>query len=326
MKLLIYNRQLNLINGRVEILRKGEYNHAETGLVEVVDEQALTDVLAAFNRDAAAPNFAGILVDEDHFSYDPATSSGAMAWVMTMNRAGDSLFGGVELTDIGKPAVEGKRFKFQSPVLEFQPLAGNRVRPTRLDTLAFTNKPVMKNLAAIALLNRGSDAAPTQPKGAEKMKQLLSPVLGVAVDAADAAFIEAITKLKNRADLVTGLTAERDTLLGEQVDRDLTEFKDVIADPVEMKKQLLANRAGSIAFLKSVKAPAKPALHNRTGKKMPAATADDSTGQQALADQQHAATLTIKNRDKSTYQAAREVARAEKPELFVNAETTQENQ
>jgi len=277
---LIYNRALTVQpDGRIEVLKLGEYPHAETGLIEVVDEAALNAVLTAFNRDAAKANFAGILIDEDHFSYDPTKSSAAMGWIQSLERVGDSLIANAEVSDLGRAAVEGKRYKFQSPVLEHEKIAGNRVRPTRLDTLAFTNQPVMKNLAAITLLNRGSNAAPNTTPTGDRMKDLLSPVLGVAVDAADAAFIEAATVLKNRAtksetDLIEA-RKERDALLAAQVEADLDAHKDVIANRDEVKKQLLANRAGTLALLTSLKAPAKPALHNRTGKPAPAATGSD---------------------------------------------------
>jgi len=177
-------------------------------------------------------------------------------------------------------------------VLEHEPITGNRVRPTRLDSLAFTNQPVMKNLAAITLLNRSanSGAQPNQKKG-EKMKDKLIPMLGLAADAADSAVIEAVTQLKNRAATVAPLTTERDALKGErdtllalQVESDLDTHKDVIANRDTMKKALLADRTGTLEILKSLKAPAKPALHNREGKKNPAADAEEKDAEQKKAN------------------------------------------
>jgi hypothetical protein len=292
--ILIFNRKLTLQpDGRIEVLKKGIYPHEESGLTQVVDDQALDDVLKAFNRDAEKDNFCGILIDEDHFSYDTSKSSQAMGWIQKMERVGDSLIGSAELSDIGRAAVEGKRFKLQSPVLDHKTIGKDRVRPVRLDTLAFCNQPVMKNLAALALLNRRSEAAQPTNKG-EPVKNLLAPLLGVAADAADTAFIEAVTQLKNRSGIVVAIGSElgiqeeaklldevkslknrNSALLTSLVESDLAEFKDLVTNPDEVKKQLLANRDGTLLILRGLKKPAaetppgKKPLHNRANPNTP---------------------------------------------------------
>jgi phage I-like protein len=306
---LIFNRKLSLQpDGRIEVLRKGEYLHEETGLTQVVDDRALDDVLASFNRDVMKDNFGGILIDEDHFSYDTSKSSQAMGWIQKLERVGDSLIGSAELSDIGRPAVEGKRFKYQSPVLDHTTIGKNRVRPTRLDTLAFTNAPVMKNLAAIALLNRSaSGGSQTNNQGAE-MKNLLIPLLGLPADAADSAVVEAVTQIKNRsvsqetsiADLrknADAQKAELETLRTAQVDSDLKEFSGVIEDVEGVKKQLLANRDGTLLILRGLKKPEaarpdpKKPLHNRQN----AATPEGKEAAEALKKDEQRVTR-IKNR------------------------------
>ena len=57
-------------DGFYQIAPLGEFGHAQAGLVQIVDAQACAAMVNRFTEDAKAPNFAGLLVDFDHFSLD----------------------------------------------------------------------------------------------------------------------------------------------------------------------------------------------------------------------------------------------------------------
>jgi phage I-like protein len=275
MNLPILNRTLPA-DGWFHVVPQGEYPHPEHG-VQVLDEKAL---VAMFNR--FQPE---VLIDQDHFSYDPDKSSEAMGWVKALEKRAGGLFAKIDFTDLGKAAVVNGRYRFISPVWlqqDTEPAGPGKIRPLRIDSFGLTNQPNLKGMVPLSNRqpNGGAGKASATSQGVEPMKDKLIAILGLAADAGETAIVEAVTTIKNRIPaLETSVTdlrknsdalkVERDALLEVQVDRDLDDHKDVIANRDQIKQDLIANRTGTLATLKALKAPAKPAVHNRSAAQPP---------------------------------------------------------
>lgn len=289
---ILINRDFRLPeDGWFHVLPKGEFQHDK--IVQVMDEVALSAIKNRFDEEAMDPNFPGILVDFDHFSTDETTPSEAAGWIEKLENRPTGLYAQIRWSDVGEQAIKGGRYRQVSPVFlvsEMQPIAGNRMRPTRLDSVALTNAPRMK--AMEPLTNREGD----KDKKMDYKKQLLNMLelpetatdeeIQGKCDAAKAKRLEmansasqlavANTEVANRRAEVATLKAsneavsrERDALLGEQVERDLVEFDGVIQNKEFVKKQLLANRAGTIEFLRSLKPAGQTDARLRNAGKAP---------------------------------------------------------
>lgn len=141
-------------DGWVHVVPRGEYPHRDSGKVQVIDDRAFEQMMERFLREAARPNFSGLLVDQDHFSYDKSHPSSAYGWAKELDLRSDGLWARIEFTDEGESAVRNRRYKFVSPVFgETENLGNGRLRPVRLETIGFTNAPNMKGMNPIA--NRG---------------------------------------------------------------------------------------------------------------------------------------------------------------------------
>lgn len=144
------------VSGWYHLLPFGEFKNDETGAVQVIDQAAMERIVSAFEQDQDAQNHAGRLVDQEHFSYDLAKSTEARGWIKDMQIRKDGLWVQIELTDLGETELANRRYKFLSAAFmpnDLEQLGGRRVRPVRLDTAAFTNRPRMKQLAPMT--NRG---------------------------------------------------------------------------------------------------------------------------------------------------------------------------
>jgi hypothetical protein len=171
-------------DGWYQLAPLGEFPHASAGVVQVVDVESCTEMAARFKADAAVQNFAGLLVDFDHFSLDDRARSEAAGWIVALEARGQgSGFGGqvseaeptpacghpskegisgngggglwaqIRWSDVGEEAVKGGRYRFLSPVWarsDCVDLGNGRVRPVRLLNAAVTNDPNLKGLVPLA--------------------------------------------------------------------------------------------------------------------------------------------------------------------------------
>jgi len=141
-------------DGWYQLAPIGEFAHAAAGVVQVVDAEACAAMAARFKVDAAVANFAGLLVDFDHFSLDDRARSEAAGWIMGLEyrgqrdeggnlrpesetpkqemnadgvgsgavpaaeqaRCGAGLWANIRWSDVGEEAVKGGRYRFLSPV------------------------------------------------------------------------------------------------------------------------------------------------------------------------------------------------------------------
>jgi phage I-like protein len=257
-------------DGWYQLAPFGEFPHALVGVTQVVDEEACTAMAARFKADAAGANFAGLLVDFDHFSLDWEKRSEAAGWITDLQcrpaspdgsavaNASPGLWAQIRWSDVGEEAVKGGRYRFLSPVWALSDcvdLGNGRVRPTRLLNAAVTNDPNLKGLVPLAnaspvdscACNRGCEKkAEVVPKETMTMKRLIEKLtnhFGLPGDATEDAILEkmqglpALTAVSELQNSLKTATDERDALKvelkglnGDLVNRDLAEFEGVISE------------------------------------------------------------------------------------------------
>lgn len=292
MNALILNRQGTLpADHWYEIETPGDHPNRAAGVVQRLDPAAFDAIVNRFQQRAAKPNFAGLLIDQDHFSLDASKSSEAFGWLKELRNREGHLEGRIEWTDIGLPAVEKGRYKFFSTVYEPSPVErlgeakiANRsvplIRPLVLDRLALTNDPNNKGGKPISNRDGKSAGAAEETQPDNNMNRLLK-ALGLAEGASEDSAVAALQLITNRATTaegqVTALTTERDTLLNAQVESDLEKYKNRFqaAKRDDWKKSLIANRAGTLALLESIPEPVAATIEqtritNRSAAKTPA--------------------------------------------------------
>lgn len=291
----VLNRNFNKpSDGWYHIAPTGEYPHPETGLLQVLDDAALQAIVNRFDEDSHRPNFGGVLVDFDHFSYDPDKSSAAAGWITRLENRPDGLWAQVRWSEGGERALANGSYRFISPVWlrhDTVPAGPGRVRPLRLDSAGLTNSPNLKGM--VPLSNRRAELTPEPEKPKENMK-LITTLIGLAAEASEDAICAEITRIKNRAtaaeealtaatqagaplkNRVTELESQLQTLTESVVEADLNQhahrFKPEARD--KWKTQLLTNRAGALELLESLSGPATPEntgqpVLNRAGAKTP---------------------------------------------------------
>ena len=156
MNSLILNRNESFVlpsDGWYHLCATGEFPHGESGLVQVVDLASCDAMLNAFYKDAAEENFAGLLIDFDHFSLDNNMKSEAAGWITQLENRETGIWGKVRWSDSGEASVKGGRYRFISPVWsrgDCEDLGNNRVRPVRLLNAAVTNDPNLKGMVPLS--------------------------------------------------------------------------------------------------------------------------------------------------------------------------------
>ena len=152
-------------DGWYQVAPIGEFAHTQAGLTQVVDADACQEMANRFSEEAKAPNFAGLLVDFDHFSLDGEKRSEAAGWITALENRDGGLFAKIRWSDVGESAVKGGRYRFLSPVwnrVDCVDLGGGRVRPVRLLNAAVTNDPNLKGMRPLS--NSGRIANSAEPR------------------------------------------------------------------------------------------------------------------------------------------------------------------
>jgi hypothetical protein len=302
-------------------------------IVQVLDNTSADAMVQRFNaqKTAAGENFAGLLVDYDHFSWDSDQKSEAAGWATDLANRNGELWAQIRWTTHGRADVEGGNYRFLSGswlLSDSEDLGQNRFRPLRLDRIAVTNDPRIKNMKPLSNREEGN-----QQEGDKTMdlKSQITTLFALPAGSVDAEIVTALNNakvqidehsaLKNRvADLEAENTALKNSntaLLETQVAADLEQYKDIIADPVAMKAQLLNNRENALALLKSVK-PAKAVppspLHNRAAAGTPELTTQESASKQRAAVEKYRADHNC------SFERAWAACRAAQPELFAQTQ------
>lgn len=313
---LILNRNFELpADGWHQLAPLGEFPHSAAGIVQVIDAEACTRMVAAFeNARATSGNFPGLLIDFDHFSLDSEKRSEAAGWITDLkfcppssgnNPAG--LYAAIRWSDIGETSVKGGRYRFLSPVWakeDCEDLSGNRFRPVRLLNAAVTNDPNLKGI--LPLSNRapfdftplGKTASVTQEKNMKPIIDALLNKLNLPADTAQDAVLAAIenmaapeevTALLNRAETAeTRLAGFQAAQLEADADAFLDANAAVIENRDQVRAQFIENRTLTEAVFKNLKTPKPVAtppadtrrpLHNRDSKVLATQNRDASTSE-----------------------------------------------
>ncbi len=272
-------------------------------VVQVIDEAAIRNIVAEWDRDMRAPHFDGLLVDADHLSHDPAHSTEAKAWLVDAEIRDGELWGLLDWTDTGAEAVRGKRWKYFSTEyaagdledLGAGPDGVRRVRPRKLAGLSLTNRP--NNRGGRPITNRNQIPNPTSPIPNPMNKTALEK-LGLAEGATDDEVNAALDALIARAGKADEL--EADTAAEEILNRHAKRIPEGQRDA--WKAELLANREGAerlILTLPEAKEPAaRPPVFNRATAKTPSSEhltgGDEGDG---AADEARAARISNRARE-----------------------------
>lgn len=159
----------------IQITREGEFGNS--GFVQVLDLASHKAMVSNFS--------APILLDFDHYSdlteeqkraigeQRIPLSTEAAGWINRLEYREEEdplsrgLWGEVKLTPSGASAIEDRAFRFVSPLFlrsDCVALGGKRLRPIRLDSVAVTNRPNIRNMTA---LRNASDALRIEGEGLE---------------------------------------------------------------------------------------------------------------------------------------------------------------
>lgn len=136
-------------DGWFHIATPGEWPHKPTGLVQILDDEAMAEIVKAFVEFKAAPNWPGVLIDFDHQSLDQDKPTTAAGWIVDLEQRPTGLWARVRWSDLGRKSIEGGRYRFISPVWKSSDcalLGQDRIRPLKLMNCAVTNDPNIKGL------------------------------------------------------------------------------------------------------------------------------------------------------------------------------------
>ena len=136
-------------DGWFHIATPGEWPHKPTGLVQVIDEEALEAIIASFLNEKTASNWPGVLIDFDHQSLDQDKPSVAAGWIVELEKRPTGIWARIRWSDVGRKSIEGGRYRFISPVWRSSDCAmldNDRIRPLKLMNCAVTNDPNIKGL------------------------------------------------------------------------------------------------------------------------------------------------------------------------------------
>ncbi len=274
---LILNRDFKMPeDGWYQLAPLGEFPHSLAGVIQVVDTEACVAMVARFKADAAIPNYAGLLVDFDHFSLDARARSEAAGWIVDLTGRETGLWANIRWSDVGEEAVRGGRYRFLSPVWarnDCVDLGNSRVRPVRLLNAAVTNDPNLKGLVPLANTSPVDRRASNERfdfghgKDGLTMKMVIEKLmnhLGLPGDATEDVVLEkmqglpgltAVTELQNSLSVLQtkhdSLVVSLKTVEGELVNRHMADFEGVISEGAKpfWTEQLMQNRSGALAAL-----------------------------------------------------------------------------
>lgn len=210
-------------DGWYNIEPKGEFPNTDSNVVQIIDETALSSIANQFNAEAAKPNFAGMLIDHEHFRHQSDQETRAYGWLTKVQNRVDGLYGQIRWTNTGKAAVDGGDYRFFST--EYFPNdltilnregSPRRVRPMRLGGLTLTNDP--NNKGAKPITNRREEPTPAdnpQQQSETHTMKSVAQKLGLASEASEPAVLDAVQAVLNRAATAEAALAQTKTRLTE---------------------------------------------------------------------------------------------------------------
>lgn len=325
-------------DGWYQIEAKGNHPNRAAGVVQVIDDEAITSIVNRFNADAAAgklPHGHEMLVDIDHFKDQLDKESRAYGWLTKLENREDGIYAQIRWTKTGKEAVDGGDYRFFSTEYEPQDVKilnsgkPRKVRPLRLDGLTLTNMNNNKGQKPITNSNR----APYEDAQQQRTQmQSVAQKLGLSPEASEQTVLAEVVKLLNRIDTLTPFEEANKTLTN-RVSALETEQVDALLDLHQVKEEKIRNRVKPmLAPLKNREERVaalldlgfKPADEKGGGDKGRILNRGEAkSGQQitevdeqALAQKAEAEVNDYKIRNRCSYSEARNAVRIAKPELF----------
>ena len=320
---LLVNRAAAPGEGWYHLIPKGEFLHAESGLTQGLDDAALTSIVNRFVAESNVPDFRGLLVDQEHFSYDPSKSSEAFGWIRELQSRDDGIWGRIDWTDLGAAALTAKRYKSISPVWFPRDVAvveGKRVRPMRLDSAGLTNTPNLEGMVPLTNRISGSENAKPDAGPIDKSIPAIGRALGLSGKVTSDRILTAIGKLSDRC-----RQAEEHAKLQAELmaDEDLEPIKNRMSPVViaSLRAQLISNRLLALPIVHALaKQPPAPPLTNRKTAgnpgMRPGGPMEDTDPSDEVAQEIKREIGTIMSNRKCTYAEARAVLRNQRPHLF----------
>jgi hypothetical protein len=221
-------------DGWYQIEAKGEHPNHASGVVQVIDDEAMQSIVARFNEDASAGTLrhgSEMLIDHEHFSDQPDKETRAYGWLVELQLREDGIYGRVRWSKTGKEAVDGGDYRFFSTeyapgdCVECRGTANEgtknaegdaadaekgdkgssldtrhnpllRVRPLRLDGLTLTN--MNNNRGQKPITNRDPIGSADKPTTEIKQMNTIASKLGLAGDASEETILAEVTRLLNR--------------------------------------------------------------------------------------------------------------------------------
>ncbi len=231
-------------DGWYHIEPRGEHPNATAGVVQLIDDEAVGEIVEAFNRDADQGELSHgseMLIDHEHFSHDSSKETRAFGWLNRLQARADGIYGRIRWSKTGREAVDGGDYRFFST--EYDPRRceevqgakpqgpkSRRLRPLALAGLTLTNRP--NNRGAKPITNRSwggaDDPLPDDPANSSaggkaniqtrtkyEMKNIAQK-LGLSADASEEAILGEVSRLLQRAAdaerQIEPIEDERDTL------------------------------------------------------------------------------------------------------------------
>ncbi len=296
-------------------------------VTQVIDQAAIDSMLAEFHRQSAVDNFAGLLIDYDHFSEDLDKPSIAAGWIIELQERPSGIWFRPRWSTVGESNLKSGCYRNISPSMRGEVIGKDRVRPLVIDRAGLTNDPNFKLMRPLS--NRGggrptNDSHNTMEK--KSMKSLLA-LLGLSPDASEDSAAAALTTLMNRdktatADLATmknrAETAETDlakvntATRSAEADAFCEKHKAKIKNREVIHAQYLRDPEGTTALVDGLEV-GSVSLKNRK-KQQPNAITDarEKTNAQAL----QAKVLAYKAVNRCSYQVAFTAVSSAHPELL----------
>ena len=130
----------------IEIARLGTFDDPRYGSFSI----EASDVEAWQNNLSLLPG-GEVLVDRDHMSERSPRNSKALGWISNVRVSGDRVLADARWTPAGKKAIRNGSYRFASVAFGEMDTETGETIPNVLQSVALTNRPALRGLAAISL-------------------------------------------------------------------------------------------------------------------------------------------------------------------------------
>lgn len=278
----------------------------QQNIVLVIDDEAISKMLASHDAETQKPNWGGYLVCREHWDQENNGDSSAHAWCLDLEERGAELWGRFEKTPLGEKSI-GAVYKYRSPVADLEHISGRRYRPVHITSIGLTNRPLFKTLAA------AQGRAANNPKEEEdRMLERMKSLLGLSEDATEDKVVARVQRAlqaeKNTEETKQKLETLQGEVLAREADTFVSENKDLIDDTDQardaVKQQYIAARDNTKAVFGSLRKKAEGGEQGggqrvlaREGAQAPQKQAGSDDGEPSIASKRYAAKVSARARE-----------------------------